>query len=172
MSRGDEDEYDDEDVGGRNEDEGPEESPPGGAASPNRLLLPGILMIATGVVNLLLGLGGIMIGVTFANLPDADLKRAIEEQNPQQRAELEKHGIGPQELRNIYVYGGGGGGALWVVCAVLSVIGGACMCARKARGLAILSALVTAVPCVTSPCCLFGMPIGIWALVVLLQRQR
>jgi hypothetical protein len=190
MSRDNDDERDNEDEAisrqrqeraqrGHNEDEWDEGAQVGGegqaadeATGGNPLLLPGIFMIVTGVINLLFGLGGVMVGITFANMPEAELQKALEQQDPQQRAELEKQGIGVKELRQIYVYGGGGGGALWLVCSLLTVIGGACMCARKARGLAILSAVVTAVPCVTSPCCLFGLPVGIWSLVVLLQGRR
>jgi hypothetical protein len=53
--------------------------------------------------------------------------------------------------------------------SVLSMLGGSLMCARKARGFAILASIITAIPCLTSACCLLGLPIGIWALIVLFQ---
>ena len=167
MSRGYEDEYDDRD----RDDEGAREPiPEQPSAGSNNLLAPGILMIITGVLNLVCAFGGIMMGVTFANMPDAELQKAFEQQDAAKRKQMEDAGIGVNELRKIYVYGGGGGGALWLVCSLITIIGGICMCARKARGLAIFAALVTVVPCVTSPCCFLGLPVGIWSLVALMRR--
>ncbi len=169
MSGGYEDEYAERPA--EPADEGqllPEE--PQGATNP--LLLPGIFMIITGVVNLLCGFAGIGVGVMFANMPEEQLRQAYNQQDPAKRKQLDEAGIGIDELRKIYVYGGGGGGGFWTACSLLTIIGGICMCARKARGLAIFSALVTVLPCVTSPCCLLGLPVGIWSLIVLFQHPR
>lgn len=48
----------------------------------------------------------------------------------------------------------------------LAFWGSLCMLNAKRHGLAITAAILTMLP-VTSPCCLIGLPIGIWALVVL-----
>jgi hypothetical protein len=166
MSQDYDDEYDThEDEGGR------EPFSDERAAGANRWMLPGVFMIITGVVNLVCGVGGVLIGVQFTQLPEADLQRLYDDQPPENRKQLQDAGIGTKELRQIYVYGFGGGGVLWLLCALLTAVGGACMCAGKARGLAIFSALVTILPCVTSPCCLLGMPVGIWALVALMQKR-
>jgi hypothetical protein len=138
-------------------------------ASTGKTSAPGVLMIVTGLVNLLIAFGAFSMGYTFQKMPREELERAYQQQDPQQRKQLEDAGWTVDDFRNIYVRGGYGGGGFWVLCALLTVAGGACMLARKARGLAILSAIVTAVPCVTSPFCLLGMPIGIWALIVLFQ---
>lgn len=133
----------------------------------SKITVPGTLMIGTGVLNLLLGLGMCLMGFLFYNMPEAQLEQAMKQQSEQQREALKEKGIGINQLRDIYVYGGGVGGAVSLVGSLLIITGGICMVMRKARGLAIFAALVTAIPCFNSPCCLFGVPIGIWALVVL-----
>jgi hypothetical protein len=164
MSRDYDDEYDDHDEA-RGEPVGDDVAP----APSSKTSVPGALMMATGVVNLLIAVGGFLFGSYVQKMPDAEFERALQQQDPAQRKQLEESGYGVKELRNIYVRGGYGGGALWLLGALVSIIGGVCMLARKARWLAILAAVNTALPCVTSPCCLLGLPIGIWALVVLFQ---
>lgn len=50
--------------------------------------------------------------------------------------------------------------------AILVVAGGLKMKNLENRGLAMAAAIIALIPC-TSPCCLLGVPFGIWALVVL-----
>jgi Na+-translocating ferredoxin:NAD+ oxidoreductase RnfD subunit len=157
VSTGFEDDYDRDDLGV------PDDVP---SANPSKITVPGTLLIAMGVVNLLVGLGMCFMGYVFSSLPEAEMKKALEMQNPEQRKALEKAGYGAKELQEIYVYGGGVGGAVSLLCSLLTILGGILMIARKARGLAIFSALTAVVPC----CCL-GLPIGIWALVVLLSQD-
>lgn len=40
----------------------------------------------------------------------------------------------------------------------------------ESHGLSIAGAIVAMIPCI-SPCCILGLPIGIWALVVLLKPE-
>jgi hypothetical protein len=145
--------------------------PPETESTGNPQLLPGIFMIITGVVNLLFCLGGGLVGVAYSSMSDAQLREAYQQQNPAQRKQLEDAGWGPEDIRKVGIYGGYGGAGLWGVSSLITIIGGICMCARKARGLAIFAALVTVLPCVTSPCCLLGLPVGIWSLIVLFRSQ-
>jgi hypothetical protein len=55
----------------------------------------------------------------------------------------------------------------WVF-AFLIVLGAIKMYRLQAFSLAMTSAVLAVIPC-TSPCCLLGIPIGIWALVILNQ---
>jgi len=55
---------------------------------------------------------------------------------------------------------------LGVGLGILVVVGAIKMKKLEHYGLAMTSAIVALVPC-TSPCCLLGLPFGIWALVVL-----
>jgi hypothetical protein len=40
----------------------------------------------------------------------------------------------------------------------------------ESYGLAMAASIIAMIPCV-SPCCLLGLPIGIWALVVLMKPE-
>jgi hypothetical protein len=53
-----------------------------------------------------------------------------------------------------------------LLLGLLVIYGGMKMKNLENYTLAIVSAIVAMIPC-TSPCCFLGLPIGIWALVVL-----
>ncbi len=153
----------------------PPATPPGPeGVNPARFTLPGGLMLATGVINLLLALMSGFTGYMMYAMPREQFEETINKQlkdDPSKKKQFDDAGIGVDELRNIYGYGLGGGGVLWLLCSILAIVGGVCMMARKARGLAILGSIVTVLPCITSPCCLLGMPVGIWALAVLISSD-
>jgi hypothetical protein len=53
-----------------------------------------------------------------------------------------------------------------LVIGVVIILGGLKMKQLQSYGLAMTSAILAMIPCL-SPCCLIGLPIGIWAIVVL-----
>jgi hypothetical protein len=53
---------------------------------------------------------------------------------------------------------------------VLILFGGLKMKKLESFGLAVTASVLAILPC-TSPCCLVGIPIGIWALVVLFRPE-
>jgi hypothetical protein len=57
-------------------------------------------------------------------------------------------------------------GILGLGISVFVLFGALRMQKLASRGLALTAAIVAMVPCF-SPCCVIGLPIGIWALVVL-----
>jgi len=57
-----------------------------------------------------------------------------------------------------------------MVFSALVLFGGVRMQRLQSRGLAMAAAIIAIVPCV-SPCCLVGIPLGIWALVVLAKPE-
>lgn len=59
------------------------------------------------------------------------------------------------------------GNALLGLANLVVLAGGVQMIRAKSRGLAMFSSVLVMIPCVTSVCCLLGVPIGIWALVTL-----
>ena len=68
-------------------------------------------------------------------------------------------------------------GALAMVSAVLGVIvgafiifGGLKMKNLESYGLAVATAIIAMVPCF-SPCCVIGLPVGIWALFILMKPE-
>ncbi len=144
------------------------------AVTAQKITLPGIFMIVTGVLNLLGGLGCGLVGWTFIQIPAADLKKAYDEQGPHNQENLKNIGVkGPEDLRNIYVYGAGGTGVVAVIGSLINILGGVLMCMRKAYWLCVLNAFLVMVPCVSlSACpCVFGIAVGIWALVALFSAD-
>jgi hypothetical protein len=69
--------------------------------------------------------------------------------------------------------------AMYAVCGIailiflavggLIIAAGVKMRALKSYGLAMAGAILSCVPCCVGLCCLPGLPIGIWALVVLMN---
>ena len=59
---------------------------------------------------------------------------------------------------------------LGLAMAGLVFFGASKMMKLEMYGLAIAASVIAMIPCV-SPCCLLGLPIGIWALVVLLNQE-
>ena len=55
---------------------------------------------------------------------------------------------------------------IMLVLGVLIILGGVKMKQLRSYGLAMTATILAMIPC-TSPCCVLGLPIGIWALVVL-----
>ena len=65
---------------------------------------------------------------------------------------------------------GGGANAIWgvfeIAVAVVILIGAMRMKKLESYGFSMAAAIIAMIPCI-SPCCLLGLPFGIWALVVL-----
>jgi len=66
------------------------------------------------------------------------------------------------------------GGIVYIVWALLEglvIFGGVKMKSLQSWGLSVAAAVVALLPCTNWICCLLGMPIGIWALVVLMNDE-
>jgi hypothetical protein len=112
----------------------------------------GILGAAAGVLINLLGLGGNLAGLT-GGLGDG--------------------GEGPLN-RYMSMMSGGIGIVLGLFNIVLSGVvafGGMKMRSAEGYGLAMAAAIISIFPCTSPCCCLIGIPVGIWALVVLLDAN-
>jgi len=59
---------------------------------------------------------------------------------------------------------------LGLVMAGVVFYGASKMMKLEMYGLALATSIIAMIPCI-SPCCLLGIPIGIWALVVLLNQE-
>jgi hypothetical protein len=59
----------------------------------------------------------------------------------------------------------------WALMALIAFIGAFRMRQLKSYGLAMASAIIAMVPCTTYMCCLLMLPMGIWALTVLLKPE-
>lgn len=68
---------------------------------------------------------------------------------------------------------GGIGAVFSVIGLIMSVVvfmGASKMKNAESYGFAMAAAIIAMIPCV-SPCCLLGLPLGIWALVVLMKPE-
>jgi len=63
-----------------------------------------------------------------------------------------------------------GFGVLGIGVAVFLWIGATKMAALESYGLSMAVAIVALIPCL-SPCCVFTLPFGIWALIVLVKPE-
>jgi hypothetical protein len=157
---------------------GPEEyeggyEQPMSAVPRERTTLPGIFLIIVGVVNILGGGVGCFFGYATSQVPTEELQRQMEKQQPGNLKQMEQMGWTMKDIQNIYLYGGLGGGLVNVVVGLIIVLGGIMLWTRRAYALAVIGAILAALPVVScSACpCIFGMGIGIWALIVLFNSD-
>jgi hypothetical protein len=61
-------------------------------------------------------------------------------------------------------------GPIAIASSIVILFGGYSMMQLKNHGLATTSAVLALVPC-TSPCCVIGLPIGVWSMVVLTKME-
>ena len=83
------------------------------------------------------------------------------------------YGMNPEALRLFQMFNGPLGAGIRIVplaLGVLVLVGALKMQQLRSRGLAMTAAILAMIPCL-SPCCLLGLPFGIWALVVLSKPE-
>jgi len=51
------------------------------------------------------------------------------------------------------------------------IVGAVKMKQLKSYGFAVAASILAIIPCISSPCCALGLPFGIWALIVLFQKD-
>jgi len=145
----------------------PERSP-----AADRTSLPGIFLLIVGILNLLGGGWALFTGFQASALPPEELRKAMQ-QNPaqkQQLEELEKQGYTPEKLKSIAVGFYYGVGAAAAVVALIIIVGGIRMRSLQSYGLAVTGSILAMIPCL-SPCCILGLPFGIWSLAVLMSQD-
>ncbi len=134
-----------------------------------RTSLPGLFLIAAGVLN---GLGGLILlqtAVQFHRMPPALLRDYIPNA---QLAEVDRQGHSLEELRANFVTLFIAWGVIALVAAFPTLYGGVNMRSLNYYGLAMAGAVVAALPGV-SPLGCFGPGeiVGVWALTVLMDRE-
>jgi hypothetical protein len=116
---------------------------------------PATALLVTAVVGIILQVLGLIYSLVAGNAqpqlpPGAD---------PQQ----------VQLMQNIAVFSGTVGmvlGVISIVIGVVIILGALKMMKLERYGLAMTSAVLALIPCI-SPCCLLGLPFGIWAIIAL-----
>ncbi len=103
----------------------------------------GLMLVAAGLVINILALSGVQIGLQQIN-------------DPQVQKLLNSMGGGLGIVQDV----------ISAVAGVIVLIGAAKMQKLQNHQFALTAGIVAMLPCI-SPCCVFGLPIGIWALVIL-----
>jgi hypothetical protein len=124
---------------------------------------PAIGLIIVGALNAAMGAYNIFQGAMGAN---AQIQAPPEMQGDQQAMEMF------ETLQNL---GGGTAIAVGVITALvglLIIFGGLKMKNLQSYGLAMTASVLALIPCVSpSACCLIGIGIGIWSLIVLMKPE-
>lgn len=128
-----------------------------------RVQVPAVGLMATAILDLAFGLWGLFRAIFPPNLEEANA--TIQQLNNPQLEEFF------QKWMHL-AYGPFGiiSGLVGLVLAVLIFMGGLKMKSLRSYEFSVTASILAMLPCVT-PCCLVGLPIGIWALVVLLSAE-
>ncbi len=154
-------------------EDGPAATPPGeGTAIRQRVQVPAIALIVVGVLNLLLAAGPALYGLGASKMPLEQLEQEMRARNAKAVDDMEAQGWSVSDIRNLIVYGSLSWAGVDFLASFLVILGGVRMLALKNYGLAILAAIVAALPGVScSGCCGLSVIVGIWALVVLINSD-
>lgn len=135
----------------------PPPSGPTGAAAAQQVQGPAIGLIVTAVIGILLallGLGMNALGLGMAGL--GDMGREYD------------------QLQRYTEFVGGGLGIVMnlIILVVSGLIIWAALEMQKLRRytMAVVASVLAMIPCI-GPCCIIGIPIGIWSLVVLMKPE-
>jgi hypothetical protein len=123
-----------------------------------RVQPPAICLIVLGSLGLALHLALLAFGVLGVGL--SQLTKAPPLASPGQRAIVAMVGLGATVVFRLFA----------LIFSALIVFGGARMKSLRSWGLSLASAILAMLPCV-SPCCILGLPLGIWAVVVLADED-
>ena len=120
---------------------------------------PATGLLVTGIINIVVEILGLIANVAGIGLGVAQM---------QQQGGMQPQG-GPVNPAYMAMFQGTAaivGAIIGVVVGIIIIIGATRMKNLQTYGLALASSILAMIPCI-SPCCLLGLPIGIWAVVVL-----
>lgn len=123
----------------------------GGASVRQEVAGPAIGLIVVGVLGAIQAAVGILTNLLGAGLNAASFRG------------------NPEAERIFTLLGGTIGTAVYLVSLAISVFvfyGGLRLQKLQSYGLCVVASVLALIPC-TSPCCCVGLPVGIWALVVM-----
>jgi hypothetical protein len=144
---------------------GHETSVSGASEIPPSLTLPGVLLTVYSILMLLLsvvslvGRGAMAGALKGVSLP-ANLPPQVREILGNAIAAMQTPGTG------FYVQM-----SLSIVAYTIMAAGGIFMMQRRLRPLALAGAILAVIPCHQSCCCLIGLPIGLWCLILLMKPE-
>ena len=126
---------------------------PAGSNAKDALNVPSVLLLVSGALGVLLRLGGLVGGGAS---------------NPM----MEQLARDPKTAQIAQMFSGGAnivGNLLGIALSAFVIFGALKMRNLQGHGLALGAAIVSILPC--TGCCCLGMPVGIWALVMLLKPE-
>jgi TRAP-type uncharacterized transport system fused permease subunit len=140
----------------------------------SRVAAPAIALIITAIISIIgwIGWGGYNI----ATLP---AQRRMFEQQQQQALQQQKNADPrqAQQVQQAMQMGMNVGigmvvafATIGVISNMLTLVGGLKMKGLQSHGLAMMASILAVIPCL-SPCCLLGIPFGIWSLMVLSKPE-
>ena len=120
--------------------------------------LPGIFLIVVGVLSILLALANLAVGLV---------------QGPGSNPLLQQYGGSQAGAESVGYYIGLIGACLaFLTASGLVIVAGTKLRSLSNYNLAMAGTILAMIPCCTTwGCCLVGTPVGIWALVVLMDPQ-
>ena len=127
---------------------------PGPSPVKGKMMGPGISLIIVGSLGLL-GMGGYFILTIIGLAMDPSISSP-----PPGAAEEERIGF------YVGLYGTLGGMAISTLLQIFVILGGVNFLRQRGRGMAMTACVLSLIPCLSS-CCIFGLPFGIWGLMVL-----
>lgn len=134
----------------------PQQNPYSDHQAAGKLKAPGIALIVVGALGLLLmGAYAVLTLIAFSSGAPGF------EPPPEMTDEAEKTGF------YIGAYGAVAVIILNTILQILVILGGVAMIRAKGRGMAYTGCILSVIPCLSSSLCLFGIPFGVWGLVVL-----
>jgi len=122
----------------------------------SKVQAPAIAMLVLWIISILYAVGGAiaqMVGVTFGTM------QQMPEDMPNFVIQMQALTKNPAVIASSTF--------LSVGMGVVAIIGAIKMMKLQSYGLAMTAAVLTVIPCFGSCCCFIGIPIGIWAMVVL-----
>ncbi len=134
-----------------------------------RTNVPGLFLIATGVLNMVASLMLLMTGVQQSRMPADDFAQTLP---ADKLKDLQRQGWTVEQLQRVASSIVLAWGSISLAGAFIVCYGGANMRSLNSYTVAVLGAVIACVP-VISPlgCCGIGEVIGIWALVILLNPE-
>lgn len=122
--------------------------------------IPGILLILTGALGLVVGLFGIIQAAVGSNEVDPALLAGM----PPEQAELLLQIVQSAQSGGLVI------NFLVLATSAFVIFGARKMRKLESHGLAVAASVVALLPCV-GPCCCVGLPVGIWSLIVLMKDE-
>jgi hypothetical protein len=129
-----------------------------------KVMAPAIALIVVAAIGII---GNLLLLVSALLAPKVDVAAQVKAQNPNmpaQQAEMASKVAG---------FVTNAGPPTYVILMLLDgliLFGGIQMLRLRSRGLALATGILGVIPCL-SPCCVLGIPFGIWALIVLVKPE-